>query len=330
MPVGWTLFPNDDEASDETMELSKYDFLLAQSLHVFFARVLDLYFVDKDTDNDAYYDYKITSDWPEWNKRRLDHEITFDDYEIGQTFFLISKLDDHVVLYAPRQPQIVESAYPLFRTELGLDVTTENLPVVINFLKPVTEVQLVMVNPDFTAGNQVVVEAYKHLFSAWVDRQVLSLERGMLRLRAEQIDYINIHASHAILCRIHYDFDPYPVGLQDYIICGVFKHTHLPLTPPTGLTASFLAGGTVTDQDGNVTENPYLAGLRWDVNEDPEKELISIAPILYHIERKQVTPAAVAAQHSRALSTLRSQKVASATFPSDGPMSGSIIRMRLQ
>jgi hypothetical protein len=268
VPVGWTIFPNEDEeASDETIELSKYDFLLAQSLHVFFARLLDLYFVDSDTDSDNCYDYKITAGWPEWNKRRLDHEITFDDYEIGQTFFSISKLDQHVVLYAPIKPQIVESSYALFRTELGLDVTTENLPVVINFIKPVTEVQLVLVNPDFTAGSQIVVEAYKHLFSAWVDREVLSVERGMLRLRAEHIDYIKIHASHAILC-------------------GVFKHTHLPLTPPTGLTASFLPGGTVTDQDGNVTEKPYLAGLRWDVNEDPEKELISIAPVLYHIERK--------------------------------------------
>lgn len=287
VPVGWTLFPNDEEeATDETMEFSKYDFLLAQSLHVFFARILDLYFVDKDTDNDTYYDYKVTAEWPEWNKRRLDHEITFDDYQLHETFFPIQQLDDHVVLYAPRPPQIVESSYPLFRTELGLDVTAENLPIVINFLKPVTEVQLVSVNPDFAAGSQIVVEAYKHLFSAWVDREELSLERGILRLRAEQIDYIKIHTSHAILCRIHYDFEPYPVGLQKYIICGVFKHTHLPLTRPTGLTASFLPGGTVTDQDGNVTEKPYLAGLRWDVNEDPEKELISIAPVLYHIERK--------------------------------------------
>ena len=287
VPVGWTIFPNDDEEdTDETIEFPKYDFLLAQSLHVFFARVLDLYFVDKDTNNDTYYDYKVTAHWPEWNKRRLDHEITFDDYQIRETFFPIRQLDDHVVLYAPRTPQIVESSYPLFRTELGLDITTENLPVVINFLQPVTEVQLVLVNPEFTAGSQVVVEAYKHLFSAWVDREELSLERGMLRLRAEQIDTIKIYTSHAILCRIHYDFDPYPVGLQEYTICGVFKHSHLPLTPPTGLTASFLPGGTVTDQDGNVTEEPYLAGLRWDVNEDPNKELISIAPVLYHVERK--------------------------------------------
>jgi len=142
VPVGWTIFPNDEEeATDETMEFSKYDFLLAQSLHVFFARILDLYFVDKDTGNDSYYDYKVTAEWPERNKRRLDHEITFDDYQIRETFFPIKKLDDHVVLYAPRKPQIVESSYPLFRTELGLDITTENLPIVINFLKPVGNVK---------------------------------------------------------------------------------------------------------------------------------------------------------------------------------------------
>ncbi len=81
VPVGWTLFeePNhEEEAADETIEFSQYDFLLAQSLHVFFARILDLYFVDKDTDNDTCYDYKVTAQWPEWNKRRLDHEITLE------------------------------------------------------------------------------------------------------------------------------------------------------------------------------------------------------------------------------------------------------------
>ena len=287
VPVGWTLFPDDEgEVADETLEFSKYDFLLAQSLHVFFAKILDLYFVDTDTDNDKVYDYKVTAEWPEWNKRRLDHEITFDDYPLDETFFLVYPLDDQVVLYAPKPPQIVEEAYPLSRTTMGLDISSENVPIVINFLQPVTEVQIFLVNPDFTAGSQIIVEAYKHLFSAWVDRETLWVERGMLRLRAEQIDYIKIHTSHAVLCRIHYDFEPYPVGLQSYITCGIFKHTHLPLTQPAALTASFLPGGTVTDQEGIITEKPYLAGLRWDVNENPEKEMISIASVLYHIERK--------------------------------------------
>ena len=292
VPVGWTLFPNKEEEADETtdagksFEFSKYDFLFTQSLHVFIAKILDLYFVDTDVNNDTFYDYKVTAEWPEWNKRRLDHEITFDNYQIDETLSPIQKLDDHVVLFTTTNPQIIEEFYPLSRTELGLDITAANVPVVISFLKPVTEIQLVLVSPDFTAGSEIVVEAYKHLYSAYVDREALSLERGMLRLRAEHIDYIKIHAPHATICRIHYDFEPYPVGLQKHIICGVFKHTHLPLSRPTGLTASFLPGGTLTDQDWNVTEKPYLAGLRWDVNENPNKDLISIAPVLYQIERK--------------------------------------------
>lgn len=287
VPVGWTLFPNDEgEAAGQTVEVSKYDFLLAESLQVFFARMLDLYCVDTDAEIDTPYDYKVTAEWPESNKRRLEHEITFEGEPPGETFFPVHPLDDHTVLYAPGRPQIVEAPYALFRTELGLQLTAGNSPVVINFLKPVTEVQLVLVNPDFAAGNTVVVEAYQHLHSAWVDREELSQERGMLRLRAEQIDYIKIHATQATLCRLHYDFEPYPVGLQETIICGVFRHTHLPLTQPGGLIVSCLPGGTVTDQDGNVREQPYIAGLRWDVNADPQKDLISIAPVLYHIEKR--------------------------------------------
>ena len=289
VPVGWTLFPDNAEdmkETDEMLEFSKYDFLLAQSLHAFFAKILGLYFVDTDMVNDTYYDYKVTAKWPEWNHRRLDHEIIFDHDTLDTTFFPLHALDEHVVLYAPKKPKIAEAPYSLSRTTLGLDISSENVPVVINFLQPVTEVQIFMVNPDFTAGSLIVVEAYKHLFSAWVDRDDLTLERGMLRLRAPQIDYLKINTSHAVLCRIHYDFDPYPVDLQSYILCGIFKHTHLPLTHPTALTASFLPGGTVTDQEGNITEKPYLAGLRWDVNENPDKELISLAPVMYHIERK--------------------------------------------
>src|SRR5690606_1892962 len=153
---------------------------------------------------------------------------TFDDYPPGETFFPVHPLDDQVVLYAPKPPQIVEAPYALSRTTLGLDISSENVPIVINFLQPVTEVQIFLVNPDFTAGSQIEVEAYERLFSAWVDDDTLWVERGILRLRAEQIDYIKIHPSHAVLCRIHYDFEPYPVGLQSYVTCGIFKHTHLP------------------------------------------------------------------------------------------------------
>ncbi len=287
VPVGWTLFPGDEgEGTTETLEFSKYDFLLAQSLHVFFAKILDLYFVDTDTENNKVYDYKVTAEWPEWNLRRLDHQITFDAYQPDETFFPVLPLDDQVVLYAPKRPRIVDEIDSLSGTALGLDISSEKVPIIISFLQPVTEVHIFMVNPDFTPGDQITIEAYKHLFSSWVSREELVLERGMLRLRAAQIDYIKIHTSHAVLCRIHYDFEPFPVGLQNYILCGIFKHTHLPLTRPTNLVASFLPGGTVTDQDGNVTEKPYLAGLRWDVDENPHNELISLAPVLYHMERK--------------------------------------------
>ncbi|NNE75572.1 MAG: hypothetical protein HKN31_00690, partial [Pricia sp.] len=293
VPIGWTLFPNEEETSEneetegsESLEFSKYDFLLTQSLQVFFARILDLYFVDNEAETDKTYDYKITANWPEDLKRRLDHEITFDGYEIGETFFQQVQLEEFTVLTTTVNPEIIEAPYELFRTVQGVHIPSGTIPHILSFLQAVTEVQLVLINPDFATGGEIVVEAYKNLFTTYVDREVLTAERGILRLRAEQIDYIKIIAAEVTVCRIIYDFDAFPEGLQEYVVCGVFKHTHLPLSIPKDLKASLLPGGTHNDQDGNVTEKPYMAGLHWEVNEDPDKELISIAPVLYHIERK--------------------------------------------
>jgi hypothetical protein len=286
VPVGWTLFPDTEADPDATLECAKYDFLLLQSLQVFFAKILGLYFVDTDIDPRKYYDYKVTAEWPEWLKRRLDHEIIFDDLETKQSFFPVWQPDKHVVLAGTKTSVIVEEPYDLYRTELGLELTSENFPIVLYFLKPVTEVQLVLINPDFDSGATISVEAYRSLYSAYADKEVLTTERGMLRLRAPQIDSIKIFASSVILCRVFYDFENYPVGEQEYIVCGLKKQNHLSLAKPTGLKVSCIPGGTVTDQDGNVTEKPYLAGLRWNANEDPGNDLISIAPVLFHLERR--------------------------------------------
>jgi hypothetical protein len=76
IPWGWTLFPStpngsDPETSDHELAFSKYDFLLSQSQHVHYAKVLDLYFVDDGAQENSYYDYKVTATWPESNLRRL-------------------------------------------------------------------------------------------------------------------------------------------------------------------------------------------------------------------------------------------------------------------
>lgn len=287
VPVGWNHFPNDEADTSTSLEFSKYDFLLTQSLQVFFAKILGLYHVDTDVDNNIFYDYKVTAKWPEQSLRRLDHQIIFTGYKMDERLFPIQKLDDYVVLLGTTSPQIVEAPYSLFRTSLGLEISIQNFPVVLSFSQPVTEVQLVLINPDFGSGNtSITVEAYKNLYTAYADKEVLVQERGLIRLRAEQIDSIKIYGPRVIVCRVHYDFEPYPVGTQNYIICGLKKQTHLPLATPSGLTATFIPGGTVTDQDGNTTEKTSLAGLRWNATEDPDWNLISISPVLYHIERK--------------------------------------------
>ena len=192
-----------------------------------------------------------------------------------------------MVLVSPTKSYVVEEVSDEWRTEKGLRVTPTNLPVVINFLKPVTEVQLVIFNPGLTTGNpSIEIEAYRNAFTSYVDKEILFLERGMVRLRATQIDYIRIKGGEAILSRINYDSELYPVGLQEYVISGLIKRNHIPIQPPRDLTVSFIPGGTISNEDGTLTEKPYLAGIRWDANEDPKADLISIAPVLYHVKRK--------------------------------------------
>jgi hypothetical protein len=287
VPVGWTVFPNDEEDSEASLECSKYDFLLIQSLQVFFAKILGLYFVDTDVIDNTYYDYKVTAEWPTWLKRRLDYELVFDTYTSGQTFFPVTEFDDRLVMIGAGAPVVVDEPYDLFRTVNGLEITTPANPFVLTFALPVNEVQLVIINTGFADGNiNITVEAYRNLYGVYTDKQVLLVERGMLRLRGPEISQVKIYGAKFVICRVHYEVEEYPEGLQQDIACGLKKHNHLPLSVPEELTASFIPGGTITDQDGVVTEKPYLAGLRWKTNEQPDRNLISISPIMYHLERR--------------------------------------------
>jgi hypothetical protein len=292
VPWGWTLFPSTPsnetpQTSNHEFEYSKYDFLLTQSLHVFYARILDLYFVDTQVDPDTYYDYKVRATWPESNLRRLEHELTFDDLEIEQKLYYVSNLNENVVLVARASPQVVVQSAPAARVEQGLLLTAETGFTIVNFIKPVTEVQLGLVNRDFNSGqNEITVEAYRNYVSSPVDVQKLTMEQGLVRVRAKRIDTLRIYGSNVVLSRIHYDEDPYPMGPQEYIVCGLKKQQHYPLEKPAGLTATLIPGGAVNTSEGNVIEKPYVVGLRWNASEEPNMELPSIAPVMYHAQRK--------------------------------------------
>ena len=292
VPHGWTLFatetttnPAEAEASAETAaEVSIYDYLLAQSLYVPVGKVLDLYFVDKPQDPGIYFDYMIECMWPEWNMRQLDCEITFDTFEVGQRFDNLFSIDDLYFLDAG-SPEIVEAPNELARTSLGLALS-DTVPVTIfRFLQPVSEVQLWLLNPD--EASEVVVSAYQDYHVNYKDKRALAGASGILRLHAEQIDSIRIDGSGVILSRLHYEREPAPYFWQDYTICGVKRGINpYPLEKPSGLTVSIMPGGPVNSPDLTYTEVPYLAGLRWETNEDPDKKLMPHHPFAYHIERR--------------------------------------------
>ncbi len=186
VPWGWTLFPetpagSTPEGNEPRLNFSKYDFLLAQSQHVNYAKVLDLYFVDDTAVDGEYYDYKVTTIWPESNLRRLDHELTFDVFEPGHVFFPISELDEQVVIVNDQDLLVEDEPEDIARTEKALLVENNAGFTLFNFIKPVTEIQLYLVNPDYPSTQpEIVIEAYRNFRSAPVDVEKLSTEKGSM------------------------------------------------------------------------------------------------------------------------------------------------------
>jgi len=284
VPHGWTLFDttSDIDPEEATPEVSIYDYLLAQCMYVPVAKVFDLYFVDKPQNPNLYFDYRIETGWPEWNLRQLDQQITFEAFELGQRFDNLFSIGDLFFLDAG-SPEIVEAPNTLARTNLGLALS-DTVPVTIfRFLKPVTDVQLWLLNSD-PAG--VVVEAHQDYHITYKDKRVLNETSGIVRVHADQIDSIRIQGRNVILSRLHYEDEPAPYFGQYTMICGVKRGTNAyPLEKPSGLTVSFIPGGLVNTPDLTPTEVPYQAGLRWETNEDENKKLLPHHPFGYHIQR---------------------------------------------
>ncbi len=287
IPVGWTQFADTDNEDGTSFGMSKYDFVLMQSMQVYFARMIGMFWVDTTAEAGEYYDYKVTAAWPEWNLRRLTHECAFEKFETGYSFSPVVALDDNMVMVAPKSSVVTNFSNDFFRTEKALQFELEQIPVIISFLKPVTEVQIVLVNPGYATGASVRVEAYKNLFENHLDRQELFIEKGILRVRAEKIDTIRVFGSGFMICRIHYEYGSFPKGEQQYIIGGIKKQDHLQAAIPLALAATGIPGGTVNHDDGTTEEQPTLAGLRWLANEDPDANLIPLTPVLYHVERQE-------------------------------------------
>lgn len=323
VPHGWTLFETETtgdpaEGEEAAAEVSIYDYLLAQSLHVPVARVLDLYYVDKPQNPNIYFDYRIETGWTEWNMRQLDGQITFDTFEIGQRFDNLFAIDNLYFLDAG-SPEIVEAPNTLARTTLGLALS-DTVPVTIfRFLQPVTELQLWLLNPD--QANEVVVSAYQDYYVTYKDKRVLKGAGGVLRLHAPQINSIRIEGANVILSRLHFDLEPAPYFGQATVICGVKRGTNpYPLEKPTGLEINFIPGGPVNSPDLTYTEVPYLAGLRWQANEDPDKKLLPHHPFAYHIRRRlNNNPAELLTQEAPLLISPETRENSDLTLPEGWP-----------
>ena len=133
VPHGWTLFQSEEEVDSESgnidASVSVYDYLIAQTVHVPVAKIFDLYFVDQppENDNSEYYDYKIEASWPNWNMRKLDHQISFDHLETEQHFDTHYRINE-LIFYKTEQSKVIKNNSDFARTNQALDLQpTDNI-----------------------------------------------------------------------------------------------------------------------------------------------------------------------------------------------------------
>lgn len=292
-PHGWTTFEATRKEkrrnpSGQTTQVAIYDMLLAQCLHVPIAKVFDMYYVDHPPESHIYYDYRIETIWPEWNMRKLDKQISFDQLELGQKIssrFILEGLYFH----HPKDAEVVSQPNEEARTTLGLRLGSQTA---FRFVHPVTEVQLWVMRTN--SSKKVEVQAFRDYYLTYQERVVISKQAQLIRLHINApINEIRIIGGALILSRIHYDFEEPPYFTQSTEICGVKQGiSPYPLEKPDDLRCEYVPGGTMNYQDGKKKIIPFQVGLSWKANENPDIKLLPQHPVAYHIQRKATSGSA--------------------------------------
>ena len=291
IPIGWNLMTLqddkppcfEDEEDSPELQISPYDTLLIPSQNPALARILGLYWVDRNVVTGEYYDYKIVAHWPENTLWKLKHEVTFEETEIGWTWFPLFYKKN--IVFNGLEPKLISCESRFARVTRGLTFNYPNETTIkLIFEKPVREVQVFITQE----GLEAELEAY----SIWastdpVAEARLTKKQGVLSVHADKIKHLRLHGKGIIILRIHYDFEYLPRREHKFLICGVKKEKPAPLKPPTGLKAVCLRGGmTETNEYCEEVELRYRVGLKWELVGDLDNGLLSNAPIGYYIRRK--------------------------------------------
>ncbi len=291
VPVGWTRFPSDADgrsaASDVGLKLAQYDYLLVQSQLAATARALDLAYLDDQVDAAKVYDYRVETSWPDDHKRRLDHILTFEDQEPGQALPAVVPYRDELAIGGMVDGRFEALDHPGARSTRALTFDCTAGLTGIQFVQPVTEVQIWLAHGEEGSSAEITVSAFAPNFITAFETISVTRERQFLRIEAPAIAAIRFAGARVAISRLHYDREPFPHGSQSAQTCGLRIRNQHPLETPRDLQVAALPGGPVmVEGRGRAAEKPQLAGLRWAAGTDHRLAMLSIHPVAYHIERE--------------------------------------------
>ncbi|MEM7021541.1 MAG: hypothetical protein AAF637_03010, partial [Pseudomonadota bacterium] len=295
VPVGWTRFPeNADGATSNSavsLTLALHDYLLVQSQLVAVGRVLDLAFHDDQVDADTAYDYKVETSWRDDHMRRLDHALTFEDQEPGQTVPAVTPWRNELAIGGMVDPRFEALAYPDARSTKALTFDCFGALTNMLFVEPVTEIQIWVAHAEEGSVDPITVKAFAPGFLTPFETISVIEDRRLLRFEAAAIIGLRFEGARVAISRLHYDRTPFPHGTQRALTCGLQTRDQEPLETPRDLQVATLPGGPVTVEGDDPLEKPSLAGLRWAASTDHLHVALSIHPIAYHVERADVAGA---------------------------------------
>lgn len=294
IPVGWGLINKidetpvcpDDETPAPSVDLAAYDTLLMNSYDVDFAKILGLYFIDRDVADDRYYDYMVTAKWPERRLWRLKEEVTFEQSEVGHSHYFTFHIDD--VLFSAGRTEVISHISTMARTTKALifwdNVFTSGdaARIDIKVNSGCKEIQ-VFVEQD---GAEATLEAFETLSQPALDQDTLTAREGVLSVHATNMNFVRLRGRGIKILRVHYDTEYLPYGWHDSVACGQKIHTPEKLWPPDPVKAKQVSGAlTKHNEDCSTDTYRFRAGLNWDLTGDIEDGILSNGPICYHVKR---------------------------------------------
>lgn len=298
-----------------TIGFRAIDAVLMAAIDPVVAKVLGLYYIDKDIEEGRAYDYKVVGNWPEGTLWQLSNCLTFEDSQTLWHRFTLNIIPlGELTLKATIRPTIIirpsksagtNRALAFLKTD-DLDWNfpdLDNLPfspfddpnnpaVEILFSQPVGEVQI---HVGQRRASNLILEAWDDVRNRKVTNDVVSTRCEDVLVahgdqHTDQITRIALKGREFWIYKICWDLERIPHGEHCAFVYGISLEDAEPLKPSSNVKAERLPGLVKKVEDcrplleGETSDARFNVGVLWAL---PlmNGQLLPKSPIRYHIRR---------------------------------------------